>query len=78
MDMTTSVILLIVLGVFLLGFVRYCLQANVVDWGHGWINFLDGFLRLFIRTYHRFQFQAIPLCLVLHPRGFSNILLAYQ
>jgi len=61
MDMTTLVILLIVLGVFLLVFVRYCLQANVVDWGHGWINFLDGFLRLFIRTYHRFQFQAIPL-----------------
>jgi 1-acyl-sn-glycerol-3-phosphate acyltransferase len=53
------IILFVVL--FLGWFIRLCMKANVVDWGHGWINLLDGFLRLFIRTFHRFKYQPIPL-----------------
>lgn len=57
----TTFLVLTALIIFVSWFVRLCYKANVVDWGHSWINFLDGFLRLFIRTYHRFQYQPIPL-----------------
>jgi len=61
MDTITSFILFLFLFSLLFWFVRVCQKANVVDWGHSWVNFLDGFLRLFTRTYHRFQYQPIPL-----------------
>lgn len=61
MGATPSVILLVVLFSLLAWFVQACRKANLVDWGHHWVNLLDGFLRLFIRTYHRFQFEPIPL-----------------
>lgn len=44
-----------------IAFVYSCYAAHQVDWGHGWINFLDGFLRLYIRYYHRFQYEPVPI-----------------
>lgn len=46
-----------------LGFLRMCEDANEADWGHVWLNRLDGFNRLFCRYYHglrhnRTKFQA--------------------
>jgi len=29
--------------------------ARQIDWGAGWLNFLDGFTRLFCKYYHRLQ-----------------------
>lgn len=31
------------------------------DWGHGWLNVLDGLNRLFCRRYHRLNRIALPL-----------------
>lgn len=61
METTTLLILLVFLIALFFWFVRLCHKATVVDWGHGWVNFLDGFLRIFIRSYHRFKYQPIPL-----------------
>ncbi len=41
------------LGFLILRLNRRCLEANEVDWGSGWLNRLDGFIRLFCRHYHR-------------------------
>ncbi|MEJ2142131.1 MAG: lysophospholipid acyltransferase family protein [Gammaproteobacteria bacterium] len=60
MDITTLLIIILIIF-FLLWLWQASLRANVVDWGHGWINFLDGFLRLFIKYFHRFQYQPVPL-----------------
>lgn len=35
--------------------------ANEVDWGHGWMNHLDGLNRLFCWRYHRLQADCITL-----------------
>ncbi|AKH20511.1 lysophospholipid acyltransferase family protein [Sedimenticola thiotaurini] len=32
---------------------RACRRANRVDWGHDWVNLLDGLNRLFCYRYHR-------------------------
>ncbi len=50
-----SLFLLLAAGCGLLLFVlgRRCRAANAVDWGAGWLNGLDGFIRLFCRHYHR-------------------------
>ena len=61
MDTTTLLTIFIVIFLLLLWFWKACHRANVVDWGHSWVNFLDGFLRLYIKTFHRFQYDPIPL-----------------
>lgn len=61
MKITTLLFIFIVLFFLLAWLWRASQRANVVDWGHSWINFLDGFLRLFIKYYHRFQYQPIPI-----------------
>ncbi len=55
--MTVAIILvfLLVLGVVV------CLRASEADWGRGWRNAVDGFVRLFCRWFHRLQYQPIPL-----------------
>jgi len=36
-------------------------RACLIDWGHGWMNRLDGFNRLFCRHYHRLNHEMIDL-----------------
>jgi 1-acyl-sn-glycerol-3-phosphate acyltransferase len=36
-------------------------RAALIDWGHGWMNRLDGFNRLFCRHYHRLNHEMIEL-----------------
>ncbi len=36
-------------------------RAALIDWGHGWMNRLDGFNRLFCRHYHRLNHDMIEL-----------------
>lgn len=40
---------------------RASLRASLIDWGHGWMNRLDGFNRLFCRHYHRLNNDMIEL-----------------
>lgn len=61
MDITIVFWIIVVLFLLLVGLRRASLKANIVDWGHGWINLLDGFLRLYIKYFHRFHYQPIPL-----------------
>lgn len=42
-------------------FWRRCERANSADWGHPWLNRLDGLNRLFCRHYHRLRADPIPL-----------------
>lgn len=37
------------------------LKNSKSDWSHLWLNSLDGWLRLFCRYYHHFDFQKIPI-----------------
>ncbi len=55
--MTVAVVLffLLFLGVVV------CLRASEADWGRGWRNAVDGFVRLFCRWFHRLQYEPIPL-----------------
>ena len=61
MDITTLLTIIVLLFLFFLWIWQASHRANVVDWGHNWINFLDGFLRLYIKYFHRFQYQPIAL-----------------
>jgi 1-acyl-sn-glycerol-3-phosphate acyltransferase len=52
-------ILLLLLGT-VLGFALYrlnhaCLAASRVDWGHRWVNRMDGCVRLYCRHWHRLR-----------------------
>lgn len=40
---------------------RVSLRAALIDWGHGWMNWLDGFNRLFCHHYHRLNHEIIEL-----------------
>lgn len=40
---------------------RRCFQANRIDWGGFWLNWLDGFNRLFCTRYHRLTLVELPL-----------------
>ncbi|MBD3671052.1 MAG: 1-acyl-sn-glycerol-3-phosphate acyltransferase [Gammaproteobacteria bacterium] len=40
---------------------RRLLRASRTDWGRGWLNVLDGLLRLFVRYYHRAHIEQIDL-----------------
>ena len=42
-------------------FLRWCEQANRIDWGNPWINRIDGLNRHFCRFYHRLQFDDLVL-----------------
>jgi 1-acyl-sn-glycerol-3-phosphate acyltransferase len=38
-----------------------CRRANRVDWGHSWVNLLDGLNRLFCYRYHRLNLIGLRL-----------------
>jgi 1-acyl-sn-glycerol-3-phosphate acyltransferase len=40
---------------------RQCFQANQIEWGASWMNWLDGFNRLFCMRYHRLALVDLPL-----------------
>ncbi len=40
---------------------KVCEAANETDWGHRWLNRLDGLNRLFCHRYHRLRHDAIDL-----------------
>jgi 1-acyl-sn-glycerol-3-phosphate acyltransferase len=40
---------------------RRCRAAARADWGHGWLNTLDGVNRLFCRHFHRMRSVSLPL-----------------
>ncbi len=42
-------------------FVRRCRAANHTEWGAAWINYLDGFNRIFCRRFHRLRHEPLPL-----------------
>ncbi len=37
------------------------LRANEADWGKPWVNMIDGWLRLFLKYYHRYQHMPVDL-----------------
>jgi len=41
--------------------VKWCEYHQVADWGHAWLNRLDGFNRWFCRNFHGLQAEAVPL-----------------
>lgn len=61
--MNTSIqILLLIILVLVLAFLnRRCREAQRADWGASWLNWLDGFNRLYCRSYHRLPQVEIPL-----------------
>jgi 1-acyl-sn-glycerol-3-phosphate acyltransferase len=40
---------------------RRCFQANRIDWGAAWLNWLDGLNRLLCVRYHRLELTDLPL-----------------
>ncbi|MEM7018273.1 MAG: lysophospholipid acyltransferase family protein [Pseudomonadota bacterium] len=54
----TTVIIAIAIGLGLL----WCKRANGADWGKpGWLNYLDGFVRLWSCRFHGLKYDEIPL-----------------
>ncbi len=41
--------------------IRVCEAANETDWGHRWLNRLDGLNRIFCHRYHRLRHDAVDL-----------------
>ena len=66
MPNTAITVTAIALFVIALGFLAFRLvrlgdRAQVADWGHRWLNFLDGLNRLFCRHYHRLRKRRLHL-----------------
>jgi len=63
MSLVTALILLAaVVVLFLLSrLVISCNKANLTDWGHPALNFLEGFNRIFCEKYHRLNREVIDL-----------------
>ena len=40
---------------------RICRAAARADWGHGWLNTVDGLNRIFCRRFHRLRAAHLPL-----------------
>jgi len=51
----TTLILLFIVFVFI-GY-----KNNVANWGHFFINVVDGWVRIYCRYFHRFVYQPIPI-----------------
>ena len=51
----TTLILLFIVFVFI-GY-----KNNVANWGHFYINVVDGWVRIYCRYFHRFVYQPIPI-----------------
>ena len=50
---------------------RACRRANRTDWGHDWVNLLDGLNRIFCYRYHRLNLVGLRL-----PKNGSAIVVA--
>lgn len=63
MDDYLKVILIIILIVLiiLIALIRLGESANEVDWGHPWLNRIDGLNRILCRRFHRLQHNDIAL-----------------
>jgi 1-acyl-sn-glycerol-3-phosphate acyltransferase len=57
----TLIILLIVCIMVVAWLNRRCREARGAQWGVAWLNWLDGFNRLFCRVYHRLPHIELPL-----------------
>ncbi len=56
------IIVFAVVAIFLLRWLaKWCETHQVADWGHAWLNRLDGFNRWFCHSFHRLQAEPIPL-----------------
>jgi len=55
------IVLLAGATLLLLFVVRACAAANTVDWGNATNNYIVGFIVLFCRHLHRFEYEPIPL-----------------
>ena len=47
--------------IFFLFLVWAGFHANEADWGRPWLNLLDGWIRLFLKYYHRYQYSPVVL-----------------
>lgn len=36
-------------------------RTSGADWGRSWVNLLDGWFRLFLKVYHRYQYEPVEL-----------------
>ena len=61
MDGMTPVLIALLLVVGLVWLSRLCFRANRIDWGGSWLNWIDGFNRLFCMRYHRLALVDLPL-----------------
>lgn len=51
----------VVTVIFFLLLVWVGLRASGADWGRLWLNLLDGWIRLFLKYYHRYQYEPVEL-----------------
>ena len=63
MDDFLQIFLIIILIVFiiLIALMKLGESANEVDWGHPWVNRIDGLIRIVCRRFHRLQHNDISL-----------------
>jgi 1-acyl-sn-glycerol-3-phosphate acyltransferase len=61
MNAWTGLALLVLSAIGARRLMRACDQANRVDWGHRWLNRLDGLNRIFCRRFHRLRAFGIRL-----------------
>ncbi len=59
--MLLGIVAIVIFSLLLLWFVWIGFRANAADWGHPWVNLLDGWFRLFLKYYHRYQYEPIDL-----------------
>jgi len=55
----TSLIVIFILLLLWLVWIGH--RANVTDWGSRGLNLVDGWLRLFLKYYHRYQYTSVDL-----------------
>ncbi|MGD8912581.1 MAG: lysophospholipid acyltransferase family protein [Candidatus Thiodiazotropha sp.] len=61
MNKVTLILLLVALVMVMARLSRRCLEERRAEWGVAWLNWLDGFNRLFCRVYHRLPEVELPL-----------------
>ena len=61
MDSYIALLLFVILLFVMARFVIACRNANLTDWGHPFLNFMDGLNRLFCYKYHRMNHVALNL-----------------
>ena len=63
MDGFLQILLIIILIVFiiLIALMKLGESANEVDWGHPWLNRIDGLNRILCYRFHRLQHNEVPL-----------------